>query len=63
MPEQRGRWYALPPQERDRLIVTLRRRGWTYARIAKAVQMDKSGVRRALQRIKDGRFGEGMKRG
>lgn len=57
-----GRWYSIPAVERDRLIIQLRRRGWIYARIGKAVGMDESGVRRALQRIRTGGFGEGQTR-
>ena len=48
------------PPDRDRLIVQLRRRGWTNARIGKRVGMSESGVRRALERIAMGLFGEGM---
>jgi hypothetical protein len=35
------------------MIVELRRRGYSYRAIGKAVGMDASGVRRALQRIQD----------
>jgi hypothetical protein len=63
MTDRPGRWYALPPTVRDTEIVTLRRRGWTYARIGGEVGMSESGVRRALERIRDGGFGQGMTRG
>lgn len=56
------RLYAIPAQERDRLIIQLRRAGWTYKRIGKRVGMSESGVARAVQRIREGRFGEGMMR-
>ena len=60
MPDRPGRFYTLPAHVRDERILKLRRLGWTYARIAKAVGMDESGVRRALQRIRSGGFGEGQ---
>ena len=60
--EQRGRWYALGPRERDQLIVQLRRAGWTYKRIGRRVGMSESGVARAGQRIREGRFGTGSAR-
>jgi hypothetical protein len=58
----KDRLYSIPPQRRDQMIVQLRRRGWTNAKIGKAVGMTESGVRRALQRIATGGFGEGMTR-
>lgn len=57
-----GRRYAIPAPRRDQLIMQLRRRGWTYERIGKRVGMTESGVRRALERIAAGGFGEGMTR-
>ena len=57
-----GRYYDIPPHVRDERIVKLRRLGWTYARIGEDVGMDESGVRRAIQRIRDGGFGEGISR-
>ncbi len=57
-----GRFYAIPAVERDRMIIQMRRAGFTYAQIGKRVGMSESGVRRALQRIRDGRFGEGATR-
>jgi len=57
------RIYTIPAPERDRLIVVLRRRGLTNKAIGARVGMSESGVRRALQRIRDGGFGEGMTRG
>ena len=60
--ERRGRWYAIPAHERDRMIVALKRRGYTNERIGKAVGMTEAGVRAAVKRIKEGRFGEGQTR-
>ena len=60
--DRRGRFYAIPAAQRDLWIVKLRRAGWTHARIGKRVGMSESGVRRALERIRDGGFGEGMTR-
>lgn len=62
MDERPGRFYALPAQERDRMILNLRRRGWTYKRIGRRVGMSESGVARAVQRIRMGGFGEGATR-
>jgi hypothetical protein len=62
MTDQPGRFYSIPAPERDRMIVDLRRRGWTNARIGKAVGMSESGVRRALERIRMGGFGHGATR-
>jgi hypothetical protein len=47
----------IPAAERDRLIVELRRRGWTYARIGKTLGMSGPGVRSSLIRIQQGRPG------
>jgi hypothetical protein len=57
-----GRFYAMPAHVRDERILKLRRLGWTHARIGKAVGMTESGVRRALERIRAGGFGEGNSR-
>jgi SOS response regulatory protein OraA/RecX len=43
--------------ERDKLILALRRKGYTYAQIGKALGMSKTGVRYALIRISAGREG------
>jgi len=43
----------LTPFERDRAIVELRKRGYTYRAIGKAVGMDGSAVMRALRRLQD----------
>ena len=43
--------------ERDRIIVELRRKGWTYKRIARAVGMSPNGVSASLTRIREGRPG------
>ena len=58
-----GRFYTIPAPERDRLILQMRRAGFTHAQIGKRVGMTESGVRRALDRIRGGGFGEGMTRG
>ncbi|WP_280827399.1 hypothetical protein [Mycobacterium sp. OTB74] len=60
MDDQPGRFYALPAPQRDEVIVALRRRGWTHARIGGQVGMSESGVRRALQRIAAGGLGRGQ---
>lgn len=62
MPDRPGRWYPMPAINRDRMIVALRQRGWTYKRIGLKVGMSESGVRHAMERIRDGGFGEGMTR-
>ena len=49
----------VPAAERDRMIYELRRRGWTYARIAKSTGMSVSGVRSTLIRVQQGRQGRG----
>jgi transposase-like protein len=43
--------------EKDRLILDLRRKGYTYAQIGKALGMSKTGVRYALIRMQQGRTG------
>jgi hypothetical protein len=48
------RLYSLSAADRDRLIVALRKRGWSLARIAARVGMSRSGVGRALERIERG---------
>ncbi|MDD7814454.1 hypothetical protein PP713_17960 [Mycobacterium sp. CSUR Q5927] len=45
----------ITPLEKDRLIVEPRRRRWPLHRIAKPVGMSTSGVKRALDRIAEGR--------
>jgi hypothetical protein len=45
----------LTPLEKDKLIVQLRQRRWPLHKIAKAVGMSTSGVKRALDRIAEGR--------
>lgn len=63
MSDQPGRWYEMPPQVRDAEIVRLRRRGWTDKQIGRAVGMSESGVKRAVDRIRDGGgFGGGATR-
>jgi hypothetical protein len=46
---------VLTPLEKDKLIVQLRQRRWPLHRIAKQVGMSTSGVKRALDRISEGR--------
>jgi hypothetical protein len=48
------RLYRLPAGERDRLIVALRKQGWSLARIGRRVGMSRGGVLRALERIERG---------
>jgi DNA-binding NarL/FixJ family response regulator len=60
MEARKGRFYAIPAPERDRLIVELRNKGWTNARIGKRVGMTESGVRSSIARIRDGGFGNGQ---
>jgi hypothetical protein len=43
---------------RDEWIVTLRRRGWTYKQIGRAVGMSEKSVGHALRRIAEGRPGK-----
>lgn len=43
--------------DRDRRILELRRKGYTYAQIGKALGLSKTGVRYALIRIAQGREG------
>lgn len=62
MNERRGRYYSIPAPDRDAMIIQLKRRGWTNVRIGRRVGMSESGVRRAVERIKAGGFGEGMTR-
>jgi len=62
MDDRPGRFYTTPAQVRDDKILRLRRLGWTYKRIGKAVGMSESGVSRAIERIRGGGFGTGMTR-
>jgi len=48
---------GLTAYQRDQLILTLRRRGFTYRLIADRVGMTPGGVLRALRRIGEGREG------
>ena len=45
MDDRPGRWYSIPAQDRDRIIVALRRRGWTYAKVGMS---ESGGVGRSL---------------
>lgn len=60
MDDRPGRFYSIPAQERDRMIIKLRRQGWTLKRIGRRVGMSESGVKRSIDRIRAGGFGEGM---
>lgn len=62
MTDRPGRFYEMPAAERDHWIVVLKRRGWSNARIGKSVGLTESGVRRAVQRIREGGFGQGATR-
>jgi len=54
------RAYPMGPPQRDELIMRLRHQGFTYKEIAERVDMDESGVRRAVERIRSGGFGTGV---
>jgi transcriptional regulator len=43
--------------KRDALIVRLRRKGWSQAKIARRLGHTQQGVSKALQRIAEGRLG------
>jgi SOS response regulatory protein OraA/RecX len=47
--------------EKDKLILALRRKGYTYAQIGKSVGMSKNGVRYALIRAAQGRPGRSIR--
>lgn len=53
---------GLTSDERDRLIVALRRKGWSATRIAARVGMTRGGVQFALERIAEGRPGRERRR-
>lgn len=48
----------LSADQKDAMLVTLRRRGWTLDRIAKHMGMSHGGVHAALKRIAEGRPGK-----
>lgn len=51
LPQYKRRQPAtISTEERDRIILALRRRKWSYAQIAKHVGISKSGVIAAIQR-------------
>jgi hypothetical protein len=50
-------YLPVPAAERDQIIVSLRSRGWSDARIAKSTGMSISGVRSSLIRIQQGKPG------
>jgi hypothetical protein len=47
----------VPAAQRDKMIVEMRRRGWTYKRIARKIGMSENGVAASLKRIAEGRPG------
>ena len=49
----RGPHQELTAPQRDQVIATLRRRGYTYRKIGKAVGMSANGVMQALRRMAD----------
>jgi DNA-directed RNA polymerase specialized sigma24 family protein len=52
-----SRYYDLPAHERDKLIMELRLRGWSYRAIGKRVGMSANGVMHSLRRMNEGREG------
>lgn len=52
-----GRYYTLPAAERDKLIMELRMRGWSYRAIGKRVGMSANGVMHSLRRMAEGKPG------
>lgn len=52
-----GRYYQLPAAERDKLILELRGRGWSYRAIGKRVGMSPNGVMHSLRRMREGKPG------
>jgi IS30 family transposase len=49
--------------QRDKTIIELRKRGYTYRQIAKAVGMAPSSVQQAMARIAAGRPGRALRLG
>jgi hypothetical protein len=52
-----SRYYDLPAAERDKLIMELRLRGWSYRAIGKRVGMSANGVMHSLRRMAEGKPG------
>jgi DNA-directed RNA polymerase specialized sigma24 family protein len=52
-----NRYYELPAPERDKLILELRLRGWSYRAIGKRVGMSANGVMHSLRRMAEGKPG------
>jgi len=52
-----SRYYALPAPERDKLILELRLRGYSYRAIGKRVGMSANGVMHSLRRMSEGKPG------
>jgi hypothetical protein len=48
------RYPLIRPHHRDQLILDLRRRGYTYQRIGRAVGISPSGAYRAFRRLQAG---------
>lgn len=47
--------------ERDKVILELRKRGWSYRKIGQHVGMSANGVMHALRRIQQGRQGRALR--
>jgi len=52
-----SRDYELPAHERDKMIMELRLRGWSYRAIGKRVGMSANGVMHSLRRMSEGKEG------
>jgi hypothetical protein len=51
------RYYEMSAMQRDEKILEMRRRGYSYRAIGKAVGMSPNGVMHSLRRISEGRPG------
>lgn len=59
MPDRRRQPKTMNDDERVKVIMALRRRGWTYARIGKRVGLSANGVKYTLHRVtQPGRYDE-----
>jgi lambda repressor-like predicted transcriptional regulator len=59
MPDRRRQPKTMNDDVRVELIMALRRRGWTYARIGQRVGLSANGVKYALHRVtQPGRYDE-----
>jgi lipopolysaccharide biosynthesis protein len=52
----------LTATQRDQVIYELRRKGWTFRRIAKEMDMTAAGCAKAVERILAGGLGKGRDR-